>query len=146
MRRLGVSGSVLGMLACLILLTVRLAPAKEGIDFPGSYELSNATDLGEEFRVTLTVRVFNLSGAAVSGATITLEDQFLDKESVLFRAVPIRDHESIKLSNDVTVSRAEYEHWQEGGTPRLRIEFKDAGGETVQGLIDLVDMPVGEEQ
>ena len=138
--------SRLAILACLIVLAAMVAPAKDGRDFAGFYAVNNVTDLGEEVRVTLTVRVYNYSDADVTGATITLEDSLLpDKTYGSFTLVSIRDRESVRLSGDFTIPRREYDQWQEGDTPQLRIEFKDAAGNTVERLIELAPMPVEEE-
>ena len=56
---------------CLALATVGYLGAKDGRDFAGFYDISDVTDLGEEVKLTLTVRVFNYSGTDVFGAKIT---------------------------------------------------------------------------
>ncbi len=137
-----------GILACLILLAVSTAAAKDGRDFAGFYEVSEVVEFVEEFQVTLTVRVFNYSGTEVDDATIMLEDSFLPGEPYGSFITPVyfQDRASVRLSDRFTIPRREYEGWQEGRTPRLTIEFMDANGNTIRRPIELAQMPLGEKE
>ena len=135
-----------GILVCLILLALGTVAAKDGRDFAGFYQVSEVVEFVEEFQVTLTVRVFNYSGAEVNDATIMLEDSFLPGEPYGSFITPVyfQDRESVRLSDRFTIPRREYEGWQEGRTPRLTIEFMDANGNTIRRPIELVPMLLGE--
>ena len=148
MHPLCVSRERVGILACLILLAASLAPAKDGRDFAGFYEVSEVMRFVDEFQVTLTVRVFNYSDADVNDATITLEDSFLPGEPYGSFITPVyfQDRESVRLSDRFTIPRREYEGWQEGRTPRLTIEFMDADGNTLRRPVELAQMPLGKEE
>ena len=137
-----------GMLACLILLALSTAAAKDGRDFAGFYQVSEVVEFVEEFQVTLTVRVFNYSGTEVNDATIMLEDSFLPGEPYGSFITPVyfQDRESVRLSDRFTIPRREYEDWLEGGTPSLIIDYMDANGNTIHRPIELVQMPLGEEE
>jgi len=125
--------------ALTLLLSAALAmPADGGRDFAGSYALSEVTDLGPEVRVTLTVRVHNYSDADVSDATITLEDSlFPDTSYGQFEHVSIARGESVRLQDVFMVASSEYEVWQAGGAPHLRVRFRDAAGKDAERLIEL---------
>ncbi len=150
MQSLGVSRPRFALLAALIFLAAGLAPAeeKEKWAFAGFFELGEITDLGEEVRVPLKVRVFNYSDADVTGATITLEDLLVpDKNYGSFLgAVDVRAGESVRLSDSFTVPRRLYDEWKKDTAPQLRIEFKVADGRTARGPIALSQMSVGEEK
>ncbi len=135
-------------LLCLLLLGAGLLSAEDGRDFAGFYMLGEITDLGDQVRVPLTVRVTNYSGADVVAATITLEDSLLPGQSygTFLPPVDIRYQESARVSGSFVIPRREYEQWQSGPTPQLRIEFKNAAGQTVQRMIELTFMPLGEEE
>ena len=135
-------------LLCLILLGASLLPAEDGRDFAGFYMLGEITDLGDQVRVPLTVRVTNYSGVDVVAATITLEDSLLLGQSygTFLPPVDIRYRESARVSGFFVIPRREYERWQTGPTPQLRIEFKDATGQTVQRPVELFPMPFAEEE
>ena len=147
-RALGVSRAAIGLLVFPILLAASLALAKDGRDFAGFYELGEITDLGEVVRVPLKVRVFNYSGADVNDATITLEDLVLPGQTYgsFIAPVYVQDSESVRLSDQFTIPRREYEHWQEGGTPSLIIDYMNANGNTIQRPIELFRMALGEEE
>ncbi len=133
-------------ICALILFVAGLTLAKDGPDFHGSYHIGEVSDLGEEVRVQLTFRIFNQSGADVVGATITLEDRMLPKkEHGSLSPVDIRAGESERLSGWFTVPRREYEHWEKGAAPQLRIDCKDPSGKQARQRVPLVPMPVPEE-
>lgn len=135
--------------ALVVLLAAGGLLAEQGRDFAGFYKLGeDVTDLGEEVRVTLTVRIFNYSDADVIGAKIVLEGSLLPGEDLgSFAAiVDIRDRESVRVSEPFTVPRREYEQWQEGGSPRLRLEFTDAAGTKQRAPVELAPMLVDPEE
>jgi len=123
-----------------------LAFSNAGPDFAGFYEVSNPTDVDVDIRIRLATRVFNLSGADVVNATLTLQDTILPgKDYGSFQNVLIRDRENVVLSADFIITRREYERWQAGGSPSLRIEYRDAAGNAVRKRVELIQMPVGAE-
>jgi hypothetical protein len=130
-----------------VLLPFSPVRATDGRDFAGFYEVTNVTDLGDTVRLTLTVRVYNYSDADVSGATVTLQDPSLvgNDYGSYPGTVSIADRESARLSAEFTISRAEYDRWQEGATPSLRIDYTDSAGNAIRRMIELAQMPVGEE-
>jgi hypothetical protein len=131
------------LLICL--LGAALAPAKDGRDFAGFYEVSNVTDLGEEVSLTLTVRIFNYSGGDVEGAIAVLSDAGKEDDAWgEYAGVSVAENQSTRLSADFTVSRQEYERWLSGSTPALRIEYQQPGN-AVRRMVELTALPVGEE-
>lgn len=137
------------LLASLLLLASgpRTA-AEDGRDFAGFYQVGeDVTDLGEDVRVTLTVRIHNYSGADVIGAKIILEDSLLPAEDLgTFAAiVDIRYRESARASEPFTVPLRLYDQWQEGVPPHLRLEFTDAAGTKQRAPVELGPMLVDEE-
>ena len=130
-----------------LLLVALAVPATDGRDFAGTYKLAEVTDLAQEVRVTLTVRVFNYSGADVNDATINLEDAlFPDTVYGRFEHVSIGDREGVRLEGVFIVARSEYDLWQVGSAPHLRIRFQDAAGKTVERLIELAPGRTDEEE
>ncbi len=139
---------ILALVAGLVLLApINPGRATDGRDFAGFYAVSNVADLGTDYRVTLTVRVFNYSDADVSGATVTLQDSFLiDTDYGTFPGtISIPDRDSVRISANFTVSRAEYDSWQSGGTPRLRVDYQNNSGNAVRRTIELAEGLAGEE-
>ena len=133
----------LGLLVGVALFAASAAQAADGRDFAGFYELRNATDLGEEVSLTLSLRVFNYSDAIVHDATVTLEDPVLSEIAYAsFSIISLADKASVDLEGDVTIPQREYQSWQEGGTPSVRIEFTDPAGNPVRRMIELLPMIV----
>jgi len=146
MRRLWVWNMALGTFVSVALLVAVPALAKDGRDFAGSWRVENVTDLGQEVRLTLHLRVYNYSDADVVGGTIVLTDWHVAAQSYgSFLGVDVRDRESVGLLGDVTILRAEYDYWAIGGHPRLHIEFTDASADAVWRTIELRPMLPGEE-
>ena len=135
--------------AYLLVLLLAAVPthAANGRDFAGFYEIENVTEQGPTVRLTFSVRLFNYSGAKVSGATLTLRDRLLPPQgSGSFPSLSFGDRESVRVSAEVTISRFEYERWRRGGVPNLLIEFRDAQGNLVRRRAELTQRPVGKEK
>jgi hypothetical protein len=113
--------------------------AKDGRDFAGFYDLANVTDLGDSVQASFSVRVFNYSEADVSGATLTLQDSLSPEQSYgAFHAVSIGQGQSVWLADlIITVPHSEYERWQQGAPPSLRIDFVAAGGNAISPMVEL---------
>ena len=139
------------MLAFLLLMALSLLCARipvgyadGGRDFAGFYAATNPTDLGGQFQVTLTARVFNYSGTDVANATITLQDPLVPGTDYgSFNAISIIDGDSTSVSADFTIPGNEYARWQSGGDPSMRIGYQDSSGNVVQRRIELAQMPGG---
>jgi hypothetical protein len=146
MQRPRVSPVACGTLACLVLLTAVLARAEDGRDFAGLWEVSDVIDLGEEVGITMSLELSNFSGADVSDATVTLEDPTQPGTPYgSFSPVSILYQDRVRLSDSFTVSRSEYDSWQESSSPSFRIEFYDPAGNAVERTIEVVWMPLAEE-
>jgi hypothetical protein len=143
------TGEMFRWAICLPLIlgiTAFPASAKNGRDFAGFYDLTQVSDLGESFQVNFSVRLFNFGDSDVDGATVTLVDPLRPKKGYgAFQAVSLRQRERVRL-NDliVTVPRREYESWQQGGTPALRIEFTAADGTPVRRRVELSRRSLGQ--
>ncbi len=114
-------------------------------DFAGFYELTNVVEDPYLVTFTFTVRIFNYSGEDVAGATIILEDSLFLDEYAAFLDVWIPDQGEIRLQGDLIIPWEEYDLWQQGASPSLFVELQDGDGNWLHRGIELVQMPVGEE-
>jgi hypothetical protein len=134
---------------CAALLLTPFAPpaqASGGRDFAGFYALANVANLGEQVRVTFSVRVFNYSDADVTSATLILEGHSLSGGPLAtFYGITFTDKESVRLSQDITVPLAEYQHWHSAQHPLLLIKYQDSNGSAQRRSVELSRGPVGEE-
>jgi hypothetical protein len=129
--------SLTALLAIFLLSTVT-AFAKDGRDFVGFYNVSHPIPQGDHMRVTLNLQVRNFSSADVKQAVVMLrQNTGLD---LVGQSAPIKvlhDHGSVKVSQRFTVSRAEYELWQQGTQPTVFLVYKDARGHQLDRYIQL---------
>lgn len=133
--------------AVLGLLVALGAAAANGRDFAGFYQLGDIVDLGDQVSVPMNVQIYNYSGADVIAGQIVLEDSLPPGDDLgsFAAAVDIPDRGSVSASDTFTVPRAEYDRWQAGSSPRLRLDYTDAAGETHRAPVELVPMLVNEE-
>jgi hypothetical protein len=121
--------------------------ADDGRDFAGFYELTEPGDMESEVSVTFTVDVFNYRGEDCYDATLTLGDPFLPGEAWgTFYTAYIEDRDGVRVSGEVVVPAHEYQRWQQGAMPHLSIDYQSAAGERFRSTVELVRMPLGEEE
>jgi len=143
-RRLKLAArAMLALLAVFAGTTAALAV--NGRDFAGVYRYDKTADLGSQKQVTLSLRLFNHSGARVANAVVTLEGQRpVDDSYGNISGVSIDDSGSVPFGGRFTIPEAEYQRWQAGGMPHLRIEYLDIGGNHVRRPIELIRVLVGD--
>ncbi len=132
------------VLVCLLasLFALRLAGVN-GRDFAGFYQVSNVTEQGDAWRLTFKARVFNYSGADISGATIRLTDPFDPRRSyAAFAGISIASNESTVVSSSVTIPGREYRAWQQGTPPHLIVQYADGQGHRRLAPVELSQRPV----
>jgi hypothetical protein len=128
-----------------LLLTASVGMAKDGRDFAGHYSIGGVSEQGDQVQLTLSLQLFNYSGADVKGATITLCPAGPNVD-VLARFAPVslwRTRTGAKLSQQVTIPRHEYDMLMEGTQPNLRIVYTDAHGQTWEKTAQLSPRPAG---
>ena len=147
MRHLGVSLMGWGLLASLMLCAAILAPAEDGRDFYAFYDTTDILDLGDQVGMTFTLELYNVSRADVANATVTREDPAQPGASFgIFTAVSVAYRDRVRLSSSITVPCSEYDSWQQGTPPSLRIDFSDAGGNIVERPIEVGWEPLPQEE
>ena len=123
------------------------ASADEGRDFSAFYDLGEATEMGDEVAVSVTLEIFNHSPADVHDANLILEDELLlDEQYGTAWAGFLGSHESVTASAELVVPLWVYEGWLDGLPPTVTIEFTDAAGDLERTFVELAFMSlVGEE-
>lgn len=121
--------SPLVLVAALLLLPIA-GLAKDGRDFAGTYNVSNAVAQGDQMLLTLQVHLFNHSDADLKQAVVTLHAPHAAPALAQFQPVKVwRNHGEIKLAQQVVVPRREFESWQKGSQPALFVVYHDATGQ-----------------
>lgn len=131
----------------LVLFPALSGRAADGRDFLGTYKVTDATDLGGSYRVTLKLRFFNYSDSDVINATVTLQDSLRPGTDFgsFADTVSIASKDEVRLSGDFTISREEYMSWSNGGAPSFRIEFSDGSQGQVRRTIEVTEAVAGVE-
>jgi hypothetical protein len=123
------------------------SPSTQCSSFQGFCEIGEPSDLGGDVRVQVTLRILNHSRADVVGAIITLKALLRpDGTYGTFSPVDVRDKEGLRLGGCFIVPRRDRKEWEEGASPKLRTDFLDSAGNQAQRGIELVLVPVSEEE
>jgi hypothetical protein len=134
--------------AFVLLATLFLIPtaglAKDGRDFAGYYSLTGVTEQSSEVKLTLTVQIFNYSDSDIKQASLVLHESGHGMAvRGAFPAVKVfHDHTDVRLSQEFTVPREEYQRWQNGMVPRLMVHFMGANGIEQRRSIQLSRRPM----
>ena len=139
MRRALMRGGIVVCLTALVLCTVDGAWAKGGRDFAASYQFANVSESNGEVEVTITLNLRNNSGANISDASVVL----LNSDANPTVLGLFGDPQSLQksglntMSHAFTVPKAEYQLWEEGRDPALRVISADPSGAMRMQGIDL---------
>lgn len=139
---------------CLVLCLVLVAQGTGVHSFTGVYRILKATPQDDgNVKVQVSLRVFNASGANITGATISLVSSLVtppageiafewEKEQVPFTnvALPFNPHvkkQAPALVGTFTIPTDEYAQWQKGAGPRFVIAYQNTAGELLHHNIDM---------
>ncbi len=116
------------------------ALAADGRDFAGFYRYEKTADLPSGMKqVTLSLRLFNYSGADLTGAALVLENRLpLGATLGSVGGVSIDDGADAVVSGSFTVPDAEFQRWRSGGAPQFVLEYFDDEGDKVQRPVELI--------
>jgi len=132
----------------LALLPSTPAFAADGRDFAALYRSDETGDLPGKKPVTVFLRLFNYSGADITGATVVMESPLpRGKTFGSIAGVSIDDGANVTVSGGFVIPDTEYARWRTGASPQLMIEYVDNDGNQVQRPIELTPapMPMGEQ-
>jgi len=129
------------LVSLVLLLTAISAPAKNGRDFAGFYNISNAVEQGDQMVVTLRVQVHNNSDADVKQAVLTLRQP---GAGVLGTFQPVklwRNHGEVRLTQQFVVPKHEFESWHRGSQPALMVVTHDEHGQRYDRFVQMTSRP-----
>ena len=127
----------------LLLLTAVAGFAKDGRDFAGFYSLSNVSELGTTVQFTLTLRLTNYSSGDAQQAVVTLYETGAGAtpHGAFQPIVLFRKRQQVRLSQQFTVPKYEYQRWEHGLNPTLMVAFVDPNGKNMRRGVQLVRRP-----
>jgi hypothetical protein len=118
--------------------------AEDGRDFAAFYDLTNIVEASDTVYFTLSLQLFNFSGADVTGARVVIEGgPNPGSEAPSFLPLDIPYRSSRDLTGNFALPLSGYQTWPEG-IPRLVVEFVNGDGNTVKRPIELVRLPLGQ--
>lgn len=113
------------------------AGAASPYQFGGWYTVSDVTAEEDGVHVTLDLKVNNYSGVSVTaGKVIVRSSDGRAGELGVFLNVSVLDGSQVELSKALVIPQKEYDLWEKGRTPNLRIQF-DKAGHTIERRIEL---------
>jgi hypothetical protein len=122
------------MALALLAISVAMAPAKDGRDFAGFYSLTGASPDGDQVHVTLTVQLYNYSGADLEQAAVAIRSG--PPETITFGTYDAvrewQDGSDVKFAIHLTVPQAVYESWARLRQPAICIVNRDERGRTLE--------------
>jgi hypothetical protein len=104
--------------------------AKDGHDFSGIYSVTQVTEQQDEMVVSLSLQLFNHSDSDIQKAVVVLRPTLPSPDAIgNFRTVKLwRNRGEVRLTQEFTISRLEYDRWQQNGQPQLFVSYRDASG------------------
>ena len=123
-----------------LLLPPLLHPSRAaGSDFTGRYECTEVVESGEIVSMTFSLSVVSHRSEEIAGATLRLLDAS-DAGVVYaeFPALNLSEGVDVPLMASVTLERSEWDRWQSGAPPRVRIEAFASDGTDQSAMVDLV--------
>jgi hypothetical protein len=129
--------------AALGLATGR-ASADGGRDFAGSYQIVSSTKISSDtVRVTLRLRLQNVSGHAVDNAVVLLAGDLPGAELGSFEGLhTLGDRAMTVIESSFDVEQRQSIRWRDAPGPRFEVVYHDAQGAAVRRPVEAVRMPV----
>lgn len=118
---------------------VQTAPAKQGRGLSGIYQISSVTETSRGVHLTISLTLRNNSGADISDSGVILLTSEPDPSALgTFSGMKIlSNNESVTMSQTFTVPKEEYEGWEKGRNPALKLLVQDSNGALMTEGIDL---------
>jgi hypothetical protein len=143
MVRLCLSRAYACALFVTLVLTTAAAYGKDGRNFAGHFNITGMTEVNDRVNVTVTLQIFNYSGADLQQAVVTIRESH-PASGVINIFNPIAawgDGKSVTLTGQVTITRDEYLQWTTHGQPNVSVAYRDAGGRQLEWTAQLSMRP-----
>ncbi len=125
-----------GFFTSVFLIALASPPAYSAQDartLTGTFVLSHVTPGPVTVSATMTVRLKNLSGQALSGATVYVETSpGRTERATLAKGFELAPGASRRVQAQVTMTREEYDRWSSGGAPPIGAEWLNGEGEVTR--------------
>jgi hypothetical protein len=109
---------------------IHTASGEPATTFAAAYQLTNVVEDGEQVHFTLTLRLNNSTNTDIKGGIVVLMNSGATRTLIgkftTISDLPRLGH--ITVSEEVTVSAAEFERWQHGHDPVMKYLVPDDSG------------------
>ena len=126
-------------LAAAVFCVLRTAVAAGGREFAASYQFANITEENNVVHLTITLNLRNNAPVSVRNGSVVLLSSEANPNLLgsfaLLKSVP--SFHLVTMSQTFTVSKSEYELWEQGRDPSLRFVVEDPNGALRTLEIDL---------
>jgi len=108
----------------------------------GVYKVTQTTDLGNEVRVTMYIRLMNASDDRIFVTQSRLHGPLHHGRSEgKAEGVILEPHASGEFTRDFIMAKQEYELWGQGARPQLGLRIQIAGGQETTMTLELMRLP-----
>ncbi len=125
----------------VLLLAAATGAQTAGNEVIGFYRVEQVTDLGNQVRVTLHIRLTNQSTSELSITQVALRDLGQPGKPAASAAwARLGPGEATSVDNQFVISRAEYGRWSRGARPALRVTIQNSQGRSLMRTISLLPL------
>ena len=118
--------------------------AADGRDFAGHYDLTRITEKGSQVELTLSLRLFNYSGADLKQVVVSVRPA-PPAPGVLATFAPVklwRSGADVTISQQLTVPREQFQRWSGRSQPPIFVGYTDANGHSSQHFAQVSRNPL----
>jgi hypothetical protein len=133
--------------ALLLAITTGIVPAANprAPHLFGSYTVLQATNIGRATQLELRVRLVNPNAQVVSVEKLTLVGVHPMLANALPAPVLLSAHGAQEMTQEFKLPTPEYQAWQQGLRPLLRVEMRTEKGGRVSQTVRLNGVPLQKE-
>jgi hypothetical protein len=141
------SVALLIALSSASVFAVGAARADDGRDFAGGFHIVSTVAIdADTTRVTIRLRVQNVSGHDVANAVVLLKDDMPGDPLGSFPALMTTDDRAmVEIEGSFDVPSERVQHWEQGPGPQFEVVYQDMQGQDQRRPVETVPMLIGGE-
>ena len=131
-------------IASLSIIGASALYAEHGRNFAGSFQMRNVVDSGNVVKFDLHARIFNYSGADISGATVSFAPRGAAQRSPeaadysgAIGDIAVPYHKFVDVDGTFTIPVREFQAIERGAMPNVLMNYVNADGKEAHDRIEL---------
>jgi hypothetical protein len=136
------AGVMIAILAAVAVGAQSPGQTTAGNEVVGFYRIVQTTDLGTTVRATLQIHLVNNNQPELSVTKVALRSRMpasRPAETAVWARLAAR--EGTNVTQEIIVTRAEYESWSKGASPALQVTMQTSEGREMRRMIALRRLP-----